>query len=266
MLNVTIRDGEIQDWEEIQELDAEVFPDERLTKENYQEIYERQNSRIFLAIIKNQISGYLILTVDETICLINRVGVRPTHQRKGIGTVIMRNAIYWAKKTNQIRQLKLYVLSNDLAPNALYQKVNFAIAGKAWHFIIRFDQLEDEKPGYRSSKLKEDEIPFICQKFSLNEKMIQRFLKNSNYRSLILRRNSEIIGYCRFAPSFPGAKPFILLDTNGFDSFSSCIKAYSKAEFNYFRITFEDNEELASLCSIRGYKLHHELYYMTRDV
>ena len=46
------------------------------------------------------------------------------------------------------------------------------------------------------------------------------------------------------------------------DDYVEGIRHYARPEFDYIRLTFTDNPELAQLCNSRGYRLHHTLFKM----
>jgi hypothetical protein len=60
--------------------------------------------------------------------------------------------------------------------------------------------------------------------------------------------------------------PFRIDNLDGIDDFISGLEEYSLPEYDYVRLTFTDNENLAELCDKRGYKQHHRLYRMKAEV
>ena len=264
MTEYNIRSGIKGDWVTLGESDRELFPDEPMTEEWYIDKMESPVTQVFVADSNGTALGYLVVTVDGLSCVINRVGVRIEHQNKGIGTNLMKTALKWLQE-QKIHHVKLYVLMDNPQALALYKKSGFHTGGRAWHYIVPFDRVEDANPKFKCEILSPSIIQEVSIKFHQLEEMIRRFYEDPKNVSLVLK-SDKLIGYCRFTPSFPGAFPFIITDLRGFDSFGQCLISFSQNNFDYFRLTFEDNEELANFLEKRGCQLHHNMYYLTLDL
>lgn len=71
---------------------------------------------------------------------------------------------------------------------------------------------------------------------------------------------------CLFTPAFPGCRPFEIDKVEGFDDFISGIKSRSLPEFDYVRVVFAGDDDLANLCKKRGYELVDEMFYFTMEI
>ncbi|MFX1562477.1 MAG: hypothetical protein ACFFDP_04135, partial [Promethearchaeota archaeon] len=95
---------------------------------------------------------------------------------------------------------------------------------------------------------------------------IRRFIDKGYLVFTLKSLGGKIVGACRFTPSFPGCFPFEIENIDSFDDFISGLRPYSLPQFDFVRVTFTDNDELAQLCNSRSYKLHHLLYKMQLEL
>ncbi len=259
-----IRPLQVLDWEQLTDLDLAVFPDDYITFEVFKIIVEA--NRFFgLFLDDGELIGQLSLGIfGENAGHLSRIGVKESYQNQGYGSQLMRFAIEWFKK-KEVSKIILYTQQDNFHAQHLYKKFGFAITGNMWHYFVPFESISPS--GELSCDLiKEREIVVIEAKYpeAFPPTQIRRYLKTDRNKVLVLRTmTGEIVGACRFTPSFPGCHPFIIDRTYVFDDFMYGLQQHSLPQFDYVRIAFSDNEELAQLCHERGYKLHHRLYEMT---
>ncbi|MCE7741604.1 MAG: hypothetical protein GOP50_04030 [Candidatus Heimdallarchaeota archaeon] len=75
---------------------------------------------------------------------------------------------------------------------------------------------------------------------------------------------NEIMVYGRFNPEFPGCRPFEISDIEYLDDFIVGLSEYKTKD--YLRITFGRNKGLSDFCDKRGYRLHHHLWVMMKEM
>jgi RimJ/RimL family protein N-acetyltransferase len=103
---------------------------------------------------------YLIAEVDdELVGLCSAIGgkrqalrhsatlglsVRKAFQGKGIGTLLMKTTIDWARASGTLRRLDLRVYHDNTRAIALYKKLGFEVEGRRRQSILRDGQLIDD--------------------------------------------------------------------------------------------------------------------------
>ena len=253
----------IKDWNSFHQCDVSIFPEDSMGKDAFLERVEHEG---FLALVlEGQLVGSLILALfGENAGHLGRIGVGQNHQGEGYGDLLMMYAIEWFKN-HEVEQIRLYTQDHNYVAQNLYKKHGFIISGTTWHYFIPYDSLNPLN-SYTCQEIQEDEIDPVGRKYpdALPVAQIRRFLSNDSFYVLTLKNeNSNIVGACRFTPSFPGCFPFLLDNTESFDDFLFGLMPFSLPNYDYFRITFTDNPKLAQFCDERRYKLHHRLYKMT---
>ncbi|MFX0106920.1 MAG: hypothetical protein ACFE7R_01420, partial [Candidatus Hodarchaeota archaeon] len=153
---------------------------------------------------------------------------------------------------------------DNYTAQGLYTRYGFQKVGTTWHYYIPYDSL---KPlgQFSCETIRPEEIDFVGEKYrtSLPPTQIRRFLEHGESLVFTLKDSqNNVVGVCRFTPSFPGCFPFEIDHVDLVDDFISCIKSHALPEYDYIRLTFTDNPELAQLCEERGYRLHHRLFKM----
>lgn len=256
------------DWDVIHEMEQEIFDEDLLRKDHFINKVKRGN--FFALEFDGQIVGELRVTrfgSDEG--YLERIGVARSHQRKGIGTILVNHAIDWFKKEDGISTVHLFTQDHNIPAQSLYDKFGFKVTGITWHYFVPFASL---KPigKYSCQEILSDEINFVGNQFpSLPAAQIRRFLDDTEtkYHVLTLKdRKGKIVGAARFTPSFPGSFPFEISHIDCFDDFMKGVEKLSIPEFDHVRTVFTDNSELADLCEYRGYCLHHRLYKMSLNL
>jgi GNAT superfamily N-acetyltransferase len=254
------------DWSEFETIDAELFPDDQIDRESFARIVSRGS--FFALESDGRIIGMLAVSkFGEDAGHLGRIGVAKSMQNQGLGARLMEHAIDWFRNEN-LAQAILYTEDHNKHAQHLYKKFGFEIIGSTWHYFVPFKTIAPTG-NYRCDSIQEDEIDLVGRKYHdyLPAAQIRRFLESEEYHVLVLKnQESDIVGACRFTPTFPGCMPFQIDNLDGIDDFISGLEEYSFPEYDYVRLTFTDNENLAELCDERGYKQHHRLYRMKAEV
>ena len=254
----------IEDWKDFHQSDTEIFPDDSIPKDWFNKQFERDG--FFALELEGQVIGQLILALfGENEGHLGRIGVSRSQQGEGYGDLLMKYAIEWFRKHKVIKQIHLYTQDHNIVAQNLYKKFGFEISGNTWHYFIPYDSLKPLNI-YTCQPILDDEIDPVGEKYqdTLPAAQIRRYLTSDDFYVLTLKnKNGNIVGACRFTPSFPGCMPFVLDSIDSFDDFLLGLKPFSLPDYDYFRITFTDYPELAQICEGRKYKLHHRLYKMT---
>ncbi|MDF1541053.1 MAG: GNAT family N-acetyltransferase, partial [Candidatus Thorarchaeota archaeon] len=198
---------------------------------------------------------------------IQKIAVSSPYQGKGYGSMLMDHANEWFRGQGGIKTVHLYTQQDNHVAHELYKKHGFAVTGTTWHYFVPRDSLRPTG-FYKCQEIKKDEIDEVGNKYeALPAVQIRRFLENVRYHIMTLKdKESQIIGVCRFTPSFPGCFPFLMEIPEAFDDFLTGLEPYSLPEFDYVRVTFTDIPKVAKLCEERGYKLHHKLFKMSLEL
>lgn len=260
----TLRPMTKHDWDDFQKLDCEVFPNDEMPEEHFKIWVERGG--FFALDYEESMIGYLLLTVfGENEGHIMRIAVDPLQQHKGFGSRLLEHALNWSRQ-KKLHAVRLYTQDDNRAAQALYRKLGFVVSGTSWHHIVPLESIQPVGE-YSCHLIQDQEIEAVGTKYSsLPSAQIRRFLDAGNLVVVLKNSESEIVGACRFTPSYPGCFPFEIDDVEALDDFIFGLKPYMLPEFDYIRITQTDNLDLASECELRGYKLHHRLLKMTRQL
>jgi ribosomal protein S18 acetylase RimI-like enzyme len=263
-LDYTVRPVRKEDWEAFHQFDEEIFPEDAMR-------YNRFESRVglggFLIVESSdgKIIGHLALgKIGENDAHLGRVGVAKSMQNRGLGTKLMEAALDWFKKEGIYRAI-LYTQDYNTVAQHLYKKFGFSFAGTTWHYFVPYSTI-NPTGSYSCERIQDDEIDLVGNQYdeSFPASQIRRFIESDEDLVLVLKdENGQLQGACRFSPWFPGCFPFEIEDPECLDDFVFGIQKFSLPEYDYVRLTFTDNPELATLCDSRGYKLHHRLYKMT---
>jgi ribosomal protein S18 acetylase RimI-like enzyme len=254
------------DWPEFQVIDAELFPDDLMSHESFSRAISRG---AFLALESDaRIIGMLVVSkFGDSAGHLGRIGVAKSMQNQGLGARLMEHALDWFRNENLAHAI-LYTQDHNKHAQHLYKKFGFGIIGTTWHYFVPFSTITPTG-NYYCSPIQENEIELVGQKYHeyLPAAQIRRFLESEDFHVLVLKNKREnVVGACRFTPSFPGCMPFQIDDLDGLDDFVSGMQAFSLPEYDYVRLTFTDNESLAALSDNRGYKRHHKLFRMRADI
>lgn len=263
----SIRPVEKEDWEAYHQFDEGIFPEDAMRLESF----ERRAGLGGFFIVESsdgKIIGQLALgKFTETAAHLGRIGVAKSMQNKGLGTMLMEAALDWFKK-EEVHQAILYTQDHNTVAQHLYKKFGFTVTGTTWHYFVPFSTINPTGL-YTCDKIRDEEIELVSEKYSdsLPVSKIERLLESNGALVLVLKDDqNQIGGACRFGPSFPGCFPFEVDRTEYLDDFVFGIQKHSLAEYDYVRLTFVDNPDLADLCESRGYKLHHRLFQMTLNL
>ncbi len=261
-----IRPMNNDDWTEFEKLDEELFPADRVREESFNAQVDR--GAFFALESEGRMVGMLSLArFGEDDGHLGRIGVSKSMQNRGLGAKLMEYAMDWFRNESMSNAI-LYTQDHNRHAQHLYKKFGFKIVGTTWHYFVPFRTI-DSSGKYLCERIQDGEIEAVGEKYGeyLPAAQIRRFLESDDFHVLVLKNyEKDIVGVCRFTPAFPGCFPFQIDGIDCFDDFISCLKLYSLPEFEYIRLTFTDNEDLAVLCDERGYELHHKLYRMKAEV
>ena len=83
----------------------------------------------------NEIIGTSWITTDNRRLYLHHFGIKPEHQKKGLGMMLAKVSLEFAKKMKM--QIKLEVHKNNAGAIELYKKIGFKYLGDYKVFIIR---------------------------------------------------------------------------------------------------------------------------------
>jgi ribosomal-protein-alanine N-acetyltransferase len=262
-----IRPVKKEDWKVYHQFDKELFSEDAMRRESFD---SRVGLDAFYVVESSDgdIIGQLVIgKFGENDAHLKKIGVAKSLQNRGLGTKLMEAALDWFEKVG-IHQATLYTQDYNTIAQNLYKKFGFSVTGTTWHYFVPFSTINPTGL-YSCERIRDDEIDTVGVQYyeSLPVSQIRRYIKSDTDLVLTLKDDKgQLYGACRFSPNFPGCFPFEIEETECFDDFVFGIQKYSLPEFDYLRLTFTDNPELASLCESRGYKLHHRLFKMTLEL
>jgi len=257
-----------EDWDDFLKMVQEIFPEDVLRKDQFLNSVKKGN---FYALeIDGQMTGELKITrFGSDNAHLASIGVARPHQRKGLGSILMKYALEWIRKEEGISTVHLYTQDHNIPAQSMYKKFGFRVTGTTWHYFVPFASLKPEGK-YICQEILSDEIDLVGAQFpTLPAAQIRRFIEDrvTKYYVLTLKdKEGKIVGATRFTPSFPGSFPFEITQIDCFDDFIKGMQNLSIPEFDHVRTVFTDNKELANLCKEREYRLHHKLFRMSLNL
>ncbi len=255
-----------EDWDAFQRIDQAIFPDDRMEEATFSDRVELGG--FFAVEQEGKLVGQLIVSrFGETGAHLGRIGVAKQLQRQGLGTILMKHAIEWFKEQEGVTHVLLYTQHDNYPAQQLYKRFGFKVTGTTWHFYVPFNTL---KPLHQCSchPILSEEIDTVGKRYqaSMPAAQIRRFLQREHLILTLKDGEGRIVGACRFSPKFPGCFPFEIEHLECFDDFIEGLRPHSLPEFDYVRVTFTENPELAKLLEGRQCKLHHRLFQMRLDL
>jgi ribosomal-protein-alanine N-acetyltransferase len=268
MTNSQIRPMRKTDWISFEILDKETFPEDRVEKSHFDR-YLASDAFFALESDTGELVGYLKITdfKDET-GFVGRIAVAKTHQRQGLGSQLMEYCLQWFRE-RRVRQIDLNTQDFNVSALRLYEKFGFNRIGTIWHYFVKFDVLQPPSRRYSAQPLFPEEISQLVQMFpkTMPLSRIQIWLDRADQHLFTLKnREGQIVGACVITPSFPGCWPFELKHLDGLDDFVAGFRHLIPPEFDYLRLTFAENPDLAAVLEERQCKLHHRLYWMRLEL
>ncbi|MFX1405000.1 MAG: GNAT family N-acetyltransferase [Promethearchaeota archaeon] len=252
------------EWVKFNQLDRAIFEENDQVREEY--FHQRVQKPGFFAMNSQDghLLGYLVLgRFSDKIAHLGRIGVQKSMQSQGLGAKLMEYALDWFRKQEGVKVVRLYTQVDNLHAQELYKKFGFKVSGHTWHYFVPFTSLQ-ALGGYSLLEAQPNEFQTIAELFpaSLPLEAIQNFIKGEQLIYALKDSSNSIVGACRFTPSFPGCFPFELTTLSSFDDFVLAFQPLCNPPSDFLRITFHENQKLATLCETRGYHLHHKLYQM----
>jgi len=262
--HLQIRPMQNDEWIMFRQLDCAIFEEDDQVREEY--FHQRVQKPGFFAMKSEEghLIGYLILgRFSDEIAHLGRIGIQKPMQSQGLGSQLMEYALDWFRKQEGIRVVRLYTQIDNLHAQGLYKKFGFKVSGHTWHYFVPFRSLQTSGD-YSLHEAQPNEFQTIANLFpaSLPLQAIQNYIKGEQLIYILKDSSNCIVGACRFTPSFPGCFPFELIDVSCFDDFVHAFQPLCDPPSDLLRITFHENQNLASLCETRGYHLHHKLFQM----
>lgn len=199
-------------------------------------------------------------------CHFQHIFIGEEYRGKGFSNALMEYSFNWYRERG-IRRAHLYTEVGNETAQYLYKKYGFTLDSRAWHFIVPFSTLSPSNR-YTCHEILEENIDPVDNRFQrLPAGEIRRWLNSDSRMGLMLKdTQGGIVGACLFTPDFPGCRPFEVSTLDCFDDFIAGIKERSLPEFDFVRLTFAGNDELAGLCKQRGYELVHEMFHFVQDL
>ena len=146
--NLLVREAEVQDasvlialLDQIGQESSFTSLDENgiaMTASEMQHFIDKQaqsdNQITLLAFLNDELAGVINITADQRprVRHIGDVflGIKKAYWGYGLGSILMEEAIEWAKSSGSIRRLQLTVQKRNLAAVHLYKKMGFIIEGQ----------------------------------------------------------------------------------------------------------------------------------------
>ena len=120
------------DLDAIMEMEVNSFP-VPWTRRSYEDVIPLKNVRTWVAIIDDEIVGYMLTQFVMDEMELHTFAVRQAWRRKGIGSKLIQYLISDAK-TLGLKNVYLLVRPNNMAARVLYEKQGFQIAGIRKHY------------------------------------------------------------------------------------------------------------------------------------
>lgn len=121
-------------------MEADEFaPDIRQGREFIQSFTENDNSLLIVAVHNDTIIGNLDITGGRRIRLRHTglvgLGMLPEYQKLGLGTILLKGGIDWARKNPVLEKLWLQIVAANEGAVTFYEKMGFVEEGRQKGFI-----------------------------------------------------------------------------------------------------------------------------------
>lgn len=126
MYSVLIRPFDPRDSSDIIRIDAESFKTSNPTYDLF--VYLAYGSEILVADLGNAVIGYVVVSYRGDEAKIMSIAVKNEFRRRGIGKMLLNEAIKRAKKRG-MKRIRLEVRESNLPAQKLYKKFGFEIIG-----------------------------------------------------------------------------------------------------------------------------------------
>jgi len=107
------------------------------TAATFQRANERPDSWVLLAYLDDELVGYLILVVRETLGHVNRIGIHPSYQGQGLGRELLAIAINELAKRGA-RSVGLNTQRSNMRSQHLYESFGFIRTGESYKIYGRW--------------------------------------------------------------------------------------------------------------------------------
>jgi len=260
-----LRELTANDWEKFHEMDKVIFPDDYFLEESFKSALGGLKTLFVVAVekVSKKFIGYYKINIYGKEGHIQRVGVHPDFQRKGVGSHLLERSIYQLENVG-CKNFFLYVRADNLAAINLYKKFGFKEEAKSWQFKIPFTELP-AKPRGRCRHVEWGEIQLISLRFNLNPLRIQQYFGKENQYVVIYEIMGQQLGFARFNPNYPGASPFILREPEYFFDFMAILKEYVTKESDRLYVSFDNQEQLVDFLKKKKIPLNYELLKMRKE-
>ena len=271
---VQFRQFKEEDWGDYVELSEEAFPREMLNREIY--LNSLENEGFVGAFVEDKFIGYLNLRVMGDYGHLGRIAVVKDERGKGYGKKLMDYSMNHFKNHNS-KNIGLYVeTKNDVALN-LYHKYGFIEKYESWHYWVTEEQVKEIEERKEDSDsfirvLKPEDFESIVNAFPLInieelKVQLEKYQKSPINTSIPLGLyvDGRIRVYGRFNAIFSGCRPFHCTDVRYVDGFLRKLGQY-REDKNYYRLTFEKNQDLARFFENQKYRLHHHMWFMEKEM
>lgn len=122
--NLTVREAEVWDVKAVSELDKNNFSN-NFSEDLLEKIFASKSSRIFVAMLENELVGFIVIENDIDEINISHIVVDKTCRNHGIGTHLIQFVEQYAKSMN-VNAVSLEVSVNNFTAKTLYQKLGYA--------------------------------------------------------------------------------------------------------------------------------------------
>ena len=267
-----IRNLKERDWNQFQLIELDTFPSDPLSKNEYLQII--LNDGFFGLFENDHLVGYLYCRIYDSYAHLHRIGILKTERGKKFGSLLFQKAVQYFNDHEKF-QFSLFVEYDNFVAISLYKKYGLIIDFESWHFIIDLEQHYKISRVIISNVIIRDlsfedvsNLNKFFPKINLDEirGMLKEIKRNtSTNRFIILEHENEPKVIARFNKNYSGCRPFFLTEIRYFDTFIEELVKLKDPSKSYIRITFDDNDELASICKGRKYMIHHHLLKMTKN-
>ena len=152
-MTTTLKRLTVADVNELREISIETFTDTfgaQNTPENLRDELENTGSLFYFVMVDDEIAGYLKLNVGdaqseemgETALEVERIYVRKSFQRRGLGRVFITEA---EKVAHELNKDRIWLGVWEYNPNAIafYEKMGFSKTGESHDFYMGTDRQTD---------------------------------------------------------------------------------------------------------------------------
>jgi ribosomal protein S18 acetylase RimI-like enzyme len=245
-------------YEAFADLNDRCFKNEPISEYDFQAM---KNDGFWCLVSEGALAGYCHLRIKGHSVHIRRIAVHPDYRSQGLGSRLMETMLDHSL-ANRANSVTLSVQQDNPQAISLYKKYGFSIVDERAQFEVDLrGELSRQTRAVPISEYDEDRYGSLPQSAAR-----WRSAHNPPHAHVLLFvREGAVVGFARFAPTFPGCSPFEIFEDEPIDALLPLLADYALPDKRRIRITTGNTLALACFRA-NDYQENYRLYVMAREL